>query len=164
MFKNFLSAGILLLCLFLATTAFAEASKMGYVNMRKLFYEYEKTKKFNQKLEKEDEEAKKEIEKRAEEIKKLRNKIDLLSENAREKREPELRKAMEELDLYRKEKVGGFMKDKDEMFQEIRNDIVDVAGEYAKKNNYDMVFDEAVFVYSSDSHDITDEVLKELNK
>ena len=38
------------------------------------------------------------------------------------------------------------------------------ASEYAKKNDYNMVLDGSVFVYSSENYDITDAILKELNK
>ena len=164
MFRRSLSCGILILCLALPGGVFAEDAKLGFINMRKVFYEYKKTKDFNKKLEAEDEKAKEEIDKKTKNIKKLRDKIDLLSEEARAKKEPELRDKIKELDEYRKEKVEGFIREKDEMFKEIREDILAVTGEYAKKNEYNIVFDEAVFVYASEKYELTDDILKELNK
>ena len=161
--KTFLLGVALSLCL-LAASAFADTGKVGYVNMRKLFYEYDKTKNFNQELEKEDQRLKDEMQKKTDEIRKLRDEIDLLSEKAKEKRQPELQMKIQDLDKFRKEKLEGFIKKKDTMFQEIRNDIMSVAENFAKKNGYNMVFDEAVFVYVTSEKDITDALLKELNK
>lgn len=165
MIKRFLALGILILCLvFYAGNSFGKELKLGYVSMRKVFYEYTKTKDFNTQLEKEDEGTKKEIEKMTETLRKLRDEMDLLSAEAREKKEPEVRQKIKELDDFRREKVETFIKKKDEMFKEIRNDIMDVVTAYAKKNGYDIVFDEAAFVYSAESYDITDTIVKELNK
>ncbi|MCQ9207600.1 MAG: OmpH family outer membrane protein [Omnitrophica bacterium] len=154
----------LLFCACLPASAFAEEQKIGYVNMREMFYEYEKTREFNKKLEKEDEAAKEDVEKKSKEVRKLRDELDLLSDEAKKKRKPELQEAIEELDEYRKNKVESFIRRKDKMFKEIREDILAIASEYAKKNEYDIVFDNAVFVYSSAKYDITKDVLKELNK
>ena len=164
MIKRFLGIAILVLCFVFSGNAFAKELKIGSINMRKVFYDYKKTKEFNEKLENEDAKLKQEVEKRTREIRKLRDEIDILSEEARAKREPEMRKKIKELDDFRREKVEGFLREKDEMFKEIRKDILDLAKRYATKNNYDMLFDEAVFVYSSKKYDITGILLKELNK
>ena len=62
MLKRFLGFGILCMCLILSNRAYAEDLRIGCINMRKVFYEYKKTKDFNERLEKEDEKVKKEIE------------------------------------------------------------------------------------------------------
>ena len=164
MIRKFLGFVILILCLILSKQAFSEDLKVGSINMRKVFYEYKKTKDFNERLEKEDEIVKKEIEKKTENLRKLRDEIDLLSEKAKEKREPELRKKIRELDDFRKDKIEGLIQEKDEMFKEIRKDVFDVSATYAKKNGYNIILDEAVFVYRSDKYDITSDIIEELNK
>ncbi|MGB2706049.1 MAG: OmpH family outer membrane protein [Candidatus Omnitrophota bacterium] len=164
MLKRFLGLGIILLCLALSASAFAKELKVGCLDMRRVFYEYKKTKDFNQKLEKEDAKVKEEIEKRTQGLRKLRDEIDLLSEEAKEKKQPELREKIKKLDDFRKDKIEGFLREKDEMFKEIRKDILDTAGGYATKNGYDLLFDNAIFVYSSKKFDITNDIIKELNK
>jgi len=162
--RKILGAVVLVLCMVLSAGAFAKELKVGVLDMRKVFYEYNKTKDFNQKLEKEDAEVKKEIEKKTQELRKIRDEIDLLSEKAKEKKEPELRKKIKDLDDFRKEKIEEFLRKKDEMFKEIRQDIMDTANTYATKNGYDLLFDNAMFVYSTENFDITDVIIKELNK
>jgi outer membrane protein len=164
MVKRFLGLIVLTVCLALSTEAFAKELKIGSVDMRKVFYEYKKTKDFNAKLEKEDAKLKEEADKRTQDIRKLKDEIDLLSEEAQEKRQPELRQKIKELDDFKKEKVEKFLREKDDMFKEIRKDILSASDNYAKKNGYDLLFDEAVFVYATKDYDITDTILKELNK
>jgi Skp family chaperone for outer membrane proteins len=154
---------VLLLIVFSAES-YAEGMKIATVNLKKVFFEYKKTKDFNKKLEAEDEKAKKEIEKKTEEVRKLRDELELLSEEARSKKEPMLRDKIRELDSYRRDKIEGFIREKDEMFKEIRNDILDIAGAYAKKRGYDLIFDETVFIYTSEKYDVTDDLIKNLNK
>jgi len=162
--KKFIGLLVIIFCFVLSGYAFSAGLKIGYVNMRKVFYEYKKTKEFNDKLEKEEKQIKKEIEKRTDEVRKLRDEMDLLSEKAKERKEPALRKEMAELDEFRRSKVDGILRKKDEMFKEIRENILKVTEQYAKKNSYDVVFDEALFVYSLGKYDITNEIIKKLNK
>jgi len=162
--KKFVGVLIIIFCLALSGSAFCAELKIGYVNMRKVFYEYKKTKEFNKELEKEDTKVKEEIEKRTQGVRKFRDEMDLLSKEAQKKREPEMRQKIMDLDDFRKNKVDGILQKKEEMFKEIRNDIIDVSGEYSKKKGYDIVFDEALFVYSLKKYDITDDIIKKLNK
>jgi outer membrane protein len=162
--KKFVAVLVILCCLALPATTLAEELKIGYLNMRKVFYEYDKTKAFNETLEREDKKIKKEVEERTEKVRRLRDEMDLLSEKAREKKEPELRKKITELDNFRKDKVNEILRKKEDMFKEIRENIMDVSDKYAKKNGYDVIFDEALFVYSQKKYDITDDIIKRLNK
>ena len=162
--RKILGVLVLVLCMALSVSAFAKDLKVGCLDMRKVFYEYNKTKEFNQKLEKEDAQVKSEIEKKTQELRKIRDEIDLLSEEAKGKREPELRQKIKNLDDFRKGKIEEFLRKKDEMFKEIRNDIMDAAKTYATKNGYDLLFDNAIFVYSTEKFSITDAIVKELNK
>jgi outer membrane protein len=164
MFRKLLSVIVLFVLVTAPISAFGAESKMGYINMRKVFFEYKKTKAFNEELEKKDEALKKEMEGKTQVIRKMRDEIELLSDKAKEKKEPELRQKLKELDDFRKDKIESFLRDKDEKFKEIREDILTVSTAYAKKNGYDMIFDEAIFVYAVNKFDITDDIIKDLNK
>ena len=148
----------------LSASAFAKEPKIGCLSLRKVFYEYKKTKEFNQKLEAEDAQIKEEIEKMTQEVRKLRDEIDLLSEGARKKKEPELREKVQKLDETRKKKLEEFLRKKDDMFKVIREDIMAVSAEYAKKNGYSIIFDDAVSIYFSKEYDITNDIIKQLNR
>jgi len=164
MHRKILAISIFVLSFAISLNAFAKEIKIGYVNMRKVFFEYEKTKEFNAKLETEDEETKKAMNEKTQELRKLRDELDLLSDEAKKKKEPELKQKLKELDAIRKEKLEGFIRKRDAMFKEIRDDIVETTADYAKKNNYDIILDDAVLLYSSKSYEITENILKVLNK
>jgi len=154
----------LILCLFLLPAAFSADMKIGYINMRRAFYEYKKTKDFQKELEEKDTLAKEEFEKKAENFRKMRDEIDMLSDKAKEKKQAELREKAKELDEYRKTKGEELIRWRDEKIREINKDLMDATGGFAKKNNYDIVLDKMAFVYSPEEYDITDKVLKEVNK
>jgi len=164
MAKRLLGLMIFIFCFALCCEAFADGAKIAYADRRKIYSEYKKAKEFNKKLEKEDLEVKEEIEKRSTELRKLYEETELLTDEAKEKKEAELRESAAKLEAYRKEKIDGFLKQQNDMFQEIQEDILKVAEKYAMENGYDAILDEAVFLYSSDKLDITDTILKELNK
>ncbi len=164
MYKKLVIFAVLVMCFVFVSDSYAKELKVGYVDMRKVFYEYKKTKDFNKELEKEDGQLKKEIDKRTEAIRKLRDEIDMLSEQAQEKRQPELKEKVKELDDFRRAKMESLIKQKDDLFKEIREDIMTVAEKYAKKNGYDFIMNETVFIYTSDKYNITDDMIKNLNK
>ncbi|MBL7158025.1 MAG: OmpH family outer membrane protein [Candidatus Omnitrophica bacterium] len=149
---------------FLTPYAHARDLKVGYMNMRTIFAEYDRIKKYNEELESKDTEIRKEIEGKAEGLRKLRDEMELLSDTAKKERAPEFEKKVRELEEFRRRKVEEFIARKDEMFKQIREDIIKVATVYAKKNGYDMVADEAAFIYFSEKFDLTQEIIKELNK
>jgi len=144
--------------------AVAKDLKIGYMNMRTIFAEYGKIKKYNEELESKDAEIRKEIEGKAEGLRKLRDEMELLSDTAKKEKAPEFEKKVRELEEFRRRKVEEFVARKDEMFKQIRGDIIKVATVYAKKNSYDMVADEAAFIYFAEKYDITQQIIKELNK
>ena len=148
----------------ISPSALAKELKIGYMNMRTIFAEYDKIKKYNTELESKDAEIRKEIEQKTEDLRKLRDEMELLSDKAKKVKEPEFEKKVRDLEEFRRRKVEEFVSRKDEMFKQIREDIIKVAGEYAKKSGYDLVADEAAFIYFDVKYDLTKEVIKELNK
>jgi len=167
MFKRYFIVLAIALNIFFMTfcnSAVAADLKIAHVNMRQVFFEYEKTKQANKELEKEDQAVKKEIDQRAQTLRKLKDEIDLLSEEAKKKREPELQEKLREFDEFRRSKIEEFVQKKEDLFTEIKNDILRVIENYSKKNGYDIVFDKAMLIYSSDKFEITETIIAELNK
>lgn len=164
MAKKFLCIMIVFACLALTAKAHAADLKIGYVDMRKIFYEYEETKKFQKDLETKDQSAKEEFEKKTNEIRQMRDELELLSEKAKDKKNEELRRKTKELNDFRRDKGEELLAWRDAEVRRINKTIGDTTSEFAKKNGYNMVFNQMAFVYSSGNYDITDEILKELNK
>jgi Skp family chaperone for outer membrane proteins len=51
-----------------------------------------------------------------------------------------------------------------ELLQQLQASIRDVIQAYGKANGYDFIFTDASIAYASDAVDITDEIIKELEK
>jgi len=162
--KKVLGIAVILLCTILCGSVFAEDLKIGVMNFRKAFLEYEKTKGFQKELETKDEAAKKEFDVKAKEVRKLRDEIELLSEKAKEKKREELLKRTNELNAFRRNKGEELLRWRDTEMREINDNIVNTVNKYAQKNGYDVIFDKMSFVYSSDKYEITEKIITELNK
>jgi Skp family chaperone for outer membrane proteins len=164
--KKILLVGVLACSFLLPAGVFAAevALKIGYVNSRKVLNEYDKTKIFNKELEKKDSEVMGVIEERTKEVRKLRDDIELLSDKSKAKRQPELRDKIQELDEFRKTKIGELMRWRDENIMEIRNNILEIISSYAEKHDYDMIADETAYVYIDNKYDISDDVIAQLNE
>ena len=82
-----------------SSTCFSKDLKIGYVDIFKVFNDYEKTKEYDEKLEAKKNTAEKELEKKKETIEKLQGKLDLLKEGEKAKEEEKLNKELPSLDL-----------------------------------------------------------------
>lgn len=162
--KKLLGIAVILLCMTLCGSVFAEDIKIGVMNFRQAFLEYEKTKDFQKELETKDEAAKKEFDDKAKEVRKLRDEIELLSEKAKEKKREELLKRTNELNAFRRTKGEELLRWRDTEMREINGDIINIVNKYAEKNKYDVIFDKMSSVYSSEKYNITNEIITELNK
>lgn len=145
-------------------TCFAKELKVGFVDVFEVFNEYEKTKDYDEKLEKKKEEAEKQLDKRKEEIEKLQGKLSLLKEKEQEKEEEKISKKIEEYRELERKSFTDIKKERDESMQVIVEDIDKIVDEYAKNNGYDLILNENVILYGNKAMDITAEILKISNK
>ncbi len=142
----------------------AKELKIGYVDFLKVYNEYNKTKDYEKALEEKKEEKDKELKKKIEEIEKLQNKIQLLKEKEREKEKEDLDKAVKEYRELERKIVVDLRKERDEKMKEILQDIEKVIKEYAQKNNFDLILNENIILYSTDKiMDITLEIMSLIN-
>ncbi|NQU95300.1 MAG: OmpH family outer membrane protein [Candidatus Omnitrophica bacterium] len=165
MIKKLISMLILVLfCATFCANVFAEGQKVGLINFRKAGFECKKGKAFQAEFEGKDKKAKEELDKMAKELRKLRDESDLLSDKAKAKKEEELRKKQVAFNDSRRKKSEEIIRWRDDQMREITKEITDATAAYAKNNGYDMILDQMVAVYFTETYDITDEILKELNK
>ena len=145
-------------------TSFSKDLKIGYVDIFKVFNEYEKTKEYDANLEKKKEQAEKELDSKKEVITKLQSKISLLKEKDREK---EQKKISEEVKSYReleREAFTDIKKERDTRMKDIVEDINEVIKDYAKKNGFDLIINETSVLYGDKIMDVTSDILKISNK
>ena len=147
-----------------SSTCFSKDLKIGYVDIFRVFNDYEKTKDYDKNLEKRKGDAEKKLEKKKETIEKLQGKLSLLKEDEKAKEEEKLNKELKE---YRDLERGAFAdirKERDDKMKDIVEDIDVIVKDYAKKNGFDLVVNSNAVLYGAKAMDVTDEILNISNK
>jgi outer membrane protein len=156
---------IMLLVLFSFVSAplcFAEY-KICTVDLMRVFEEYQKRKDFDSQLEAVGKEKDAQRNKYIEELKEIQDKMAVLSDAEKEKKQKELTDKSRQLqELDSKIRID-LRKDWDEKLRTVLNDIKKVVEELAKKEGYNFVIDGKALLYGSPENDVTDAVIKILN-
>ncbi len=146
------------------STVYAQEQKFAYVDILKVFNEYQKTEKYDKKLQ-EDKTAKtKDREKSVEEIKKLEEKLSIVSKEEKEKTQKEYEEKVKQLRQFENQATMELSKEYNNMMEEILKEINKAIKDYAEKNNISFVFKDAAMAYINPSLDITDKIVKILNE
>lgn len=148
----------------LSGLAYSADYKFGYADFEKVFNEYKKTKTEDAKLKAELDKKKAELDAKREEINKLRDSAELLGEEAKKAKQKEMGDKIKELREIQKQAEEGLIEARNKKWLEIFNEIKDVAGKYGKEKGYTFIFDDKALVYKADGFDLTDEIIKILNK
>ena len=155
---------VFLAMVMLSSVSYAAGEKIGVVNMKRAFYEYEKTKKFESELAEVTKKLGEDRKGMVDDLTKLRGEMELASGNAKSKKKIEIDKRLAQLAEFDRESRRQVMAKKNNMFKEVIDEINSVITGIGKKGNYDYILDEQSVRYFKDNYDITDEVLTKLNK
>lgn len=156
---------VLLFAVFgLGLSAFAAAEKIAYVDLSQTFDKYEKTKVYDDSLAALQADKEKQLEGMAKDIKALEDKLSLLNEKAKAEKQSELDEKNKNIRQMSQQIALDLRKERDEKLKEILQDIEKVIQDYARKNGYDFVLNDRVLLYGSASADITQDIIKTLNK
>lgn len=158
---------ILIAFLLIAPQAFAakdKESKIGYVDLLRVFGEYEKTQESEAALEKKAEGKNKERDKLVGEIKKLQDEAELLSESEREKKASELEEKLKDLRDFDRATREELNRERDSMGRDVLIEINKTIVDYGKKNNFDLILDSRTLFYGGEAMDISNDIIKEINK
>lgn len=152
------------LCILLSSVAFSQAVKIGYVDVKEVYYKYDKAVKLEETFNKEVEKVS-ELEKS---IKKMQSeyeqKKDIMKPEERIKKEAEFKLKMQEYSLALgefKKKMEEKQKETEKIIEEIKKEVQ----EYGAKSKYTVVLSStSILYYGTDVVDITDEIIKSMNK
>ena len=143
---------------------FTKDMKIGYVDIFKVFNDYEKTKEDNEKLEVKKNSAEKKLGKKKETIEKLQSKLDLLKESERAKEEEKLSKELKEYRDLEREAFNDIRKEREEKMKDLVEDIDKIIKDYAQKNGFELIINSNDVHDVAQAMDVTDEILKIANK
>lgn len=164
--KNILIIGILVVSFLFSipTLAFSESQgKIGYIDLSRSFDEYQKTKDFDKELEGKGDMKQKEREKVVQEIRKMREELELMNKNSREKKETDIEAKIKSLQDFDQEAKTDLTKERDNMVKDILKEMSDVIKEYGEKNGYSIIINDRVLLYGDSTMDLTNEIIKILN-
>jgi outer membrane protein len=145
-------------------TAYAAEAKLGYVDLRRAFYEYEKSKTYDKDLNAVTNTRSDERGTLVTAIRKLRDEAELLNEQARAAKQQELDAKITELNEFDKKTREELLTKKNDMFKEVIEDIQAIVINIGKAEGYDYILDSRNIMFAKEEYDLTEKVLAELNK
>ena len=141
----------------------AQESKIGYVNLARVFDSYQRTKDSEQQLERKGTQKQAELEAQVNDLKKIREGLDLLSDAVRESKAKELEEKSDEFQRVKTKSERELLRERNETARVIVDDIEHAVAEFAKANGFSIILDQRSLLYGMEGYDVTDEVLKMLN-
>lgn len=141
-----------------------DLGKVAYVDLSRLFDEYQKTKDYDQQLTGKQKVKQEERDKKIAEIKDLQAKLALLNDKEKEKVQAQLDSKVKSLQEFDQEATADLRKQRDDLVREILKDIEKTVKEYAQKEKYNLIFNDRILLYGDEGYDITQPLIKILNE
>ncbi len=151
--------------LFLMKPSFvmAENGKVGYVDLRKAFYEYDKTKTMKDSIDDLTEDSQTKRDKMIAAISKMRDEAELLTGTAKEKKMKQINDKSLEIQEFEREARQELLGKENDMFKEVVKDIQEVVEKLGKEKEYDYIFDSRNIMYANEKYELTEQVIQKLN-
>lgn len=137
--------------------------KIGYVDLARVFDEYQKTKDFDKQLEQKGSSKQADRDKMVADVKKMRDEAELLSAKAKDDKQAAIDEKIKVLQDFDRTTRDTLRKERDTMVQTILKEIETVIQDFGKAQGYSFIFNDRVLVYKSEGSDLTAQVIKTLN-
>lgn len=166
--KKFLLSGLaavffVFVCLVNLNFAYAASEKLGFMDLSKVFDEYNKTKDLDKQLEDKGDLKQAERDKLVAEIKKLKDELDMLSDKAKEAKQAAIDDKIKKLQDFDRETRDVLRKERDDMARQILKEVKDTIDETGKTEGYFLILDSRAILYGAEKDDLTQKILKLLN-
>ena len=148
---------------FTAPALAAGEQKIGYVDLARVFDDYQKTKDFDKTLEAKGTGKQTERDKMVADVKKMRDEAELLSSKAKEDKQAAIDEKIKALQEFDRNTRDSLRKERDTMVQEILKEIEQIIQDFGKSQGYSFIFNDRVLVYKGEGSDLTAQVIKTLN-
>jgi len=144
--------------------SYAAEASYGFVDVALIFDEYQKTKDNDEVLKQEGEKKERDREDLVKQIRAMKDELVLLSDEAKEKKQEALDEKVRQLQDFDRDAKRDLAQERNKLVREIFRDIDDVVQRYGERKGFDLIFNERALLYHSAKLDVTQDVLKELNK
>jgi len=144
-------------------SANAAGDKLAYMDLGKIFDDYNKTKDLDKQLEAKTSAKQAERDKLVSEIKKMKDDLDMSADKDKAKKQAAVEEKLKKLQDFDKNSREVLRKDRDDMARSVLKEIKDTIDEIGKKEGYKFIFDSRAILFGNDADNLTDRVLKILN-
>jgi len=163
--KLFIAIFIVMSVVFVSRkTAIAAEASYVYVDVAVLFDEYQKTKDNDEVLKTLGESKEKERETLVKDIRGLKDELVLLNDDAKAQKQEQLDEKIRKLQDFDRDAKRELGERRNKLVREIFKDIDDVVQRFGERKGYDLILNERALLYHNAKFDVTQEILKELNK
>jgi outer membrane protein len=135
-----------------------------YVDVAVLFDEYQKTKDNDEVLKNLGQSKEQERDSLVNEIRALKDELVLLNDEAKTQKQEALDDRIRKLQDFDRDAKRELGEKRNKLVREIFKDIDDVVQRFGERKGYDMILNERALLYRNPKLDVTQEILKELNK
>lgn len=146
----------------------ARASGIGILDVERIMKESIAMRDFQSKIEKKEDEYRKEVEKKQTELdaeqKRIEGKRSILSKEAFDKEVAGFDKKLDSLKTFVDRKQSSLKKASIDAMSKLNDNVRDIFADIAKDRGLDVIVPASQAVYYKDELDVTDDVLKKLNK
>lgn len=142
----------------------AAEAKFAYVDLSRLFDEYQKTKEYDEILTGKQKAKEEERNKKVAEIKDLQAKLALLNDKEKVKVQAQIDSKVKALQEFDQLATADLRKQRDDLVREILKDIEKTIREYAQKEKYVFIFNDRILLYGDENSNITQPLIKTLNE
>ncbi len=165
--KYFVSFAVTILVAFLispAQTFAVDGDKYAFVDVAKVFDDFQKTKDNDRILQEEGKKKEQERDVIVHEIRQMKDELSLVTSEARAKKQESLELKVRELQEFDQKAKQDLGQKRAGIVKEIFKDIDDTVKRYGERKGMDLIFNEKVLLYHSPRQDATAEILIELNQ
>ncbi len=146
----------------------ANAGGSGIIDVEKIIKESSAMRDIQSKIEKKQDEYQKEVAKKQSDLeseqKRIEGKRSVLSKDAFEKETASFEKKLDDLKTFVDKRQNSLKKASMEGMSKVNDKIKDIISDLAKEKDLDVIIPASQTLYYKDELDVTDEVLKKLNK
>ncbi len=147
----------------LAPRAYAKGDKMAYIDLARVFDEYQKTKSFDKTLEAKAAAKQSERDVMVGEVKKLRDAAELLSADAKAQKQAAIDEKIRQLQEFDRVTRDALRLERDTMVRGILKEIETTIQAFGKKEGYSFIFNDRVLVFKADEENVSEPIIKALN-
>jgi len=140
------------------------AEKFAYVDLAKIFNDYNKRKDYEKTILDKENSYNTEREKKVNELKALNDKLSMLSDKEKTAKQQDMQIKIDALKEFDRQKVTDLRKENDEKMTEIFKDIQEAVKQVAEKESDTFVFSSQSLIYQDKKYEVTDSVVEILNK